>query len=276
MAKLAVWPLLASLTATVTHAVDTSPPTLAELVANNENLTVLNDLVVPLALQILEETNVTEPNTLWAPINTAFDELGQELLANLLSGNWKEHARCVASNHITKGEFSSAEFADNVVLRTLDDNELLFTLNPPSIAGVPVIEEDVVASNGVMHIIEDVLTADCITKDLFTIATETGFLATVLNILGQNDDLAGILKDKGPYTFFAVSSLRSFRAVFQSGIAHSDNILFSHVSFFPTAIYWRHERLGRPCKRKIFARISQESHRCGEHLSWRLARRSGW
>nr|KAG5711558.1 hypothetical protein BaRGS_016740 [Batillaria attramentaria] len=108
----------------------------------------------------LRETNVGY--TLLAPTNRAFSKLPSYLLDRILTD--ADTAEKVIRHHVVKGVFCGDAIVVSVGLKTLDDGRVLFrcSRNGLTANNARVVEQDMVASNGVIHGIDEVLLPDSV------------------------------------------------------------------------------------------------------------------
>lgn len=94
--------------------------------------------------------------TFFAPNNDAFAEIPADALSALIED--KRALRGVLRRHIAYGEITSADLSDGAIVRTLANRlEVRIDDGGVSFNGAPLVEADLDASNGVVHIIGGVL-----------------------------------------------------------------------------------------------------------------------
>lgn len=99
------------------------------------------------------------PFTVFAPTNTAFDALPNGTLATLLADPEGE-LKDILLYHVLDGEYSAASITDGLALKTVQGDEITFSIKDGGIVHVndaKVVTADVDASNGIIHIIDKVL-----------------------------------------------------------------------------------------------------------------------
>jgi len=98
------------------------------------------------------------PYTLFAPHDTAFAELPEGGLEELMANPSGELARIV-KYHVVDGVVTTAEMIDGEELETLEGSPIIVTIDGDSILvnGAAIVDPDIRASNGVIHVIEAVL-----------------------------------------------------------------------------------------------------------------------
>jgi uncharacterized surface protein with fasciclin (FAS1) repeats len=99
----------------------------------------------------------TGPFTVFAPTNKAFAALPKATLANLLA-HPKQLAK-VLEFHVISGKVPAADVKNGMTAKTLEGSSLSFKIKNGSVyvSGAKVIKADVMASNGVIHVINKVL-----------------------------------------------------------------------------------------------------------------------
>lgn len=101
--------------------------------------------------------NEEGPYTVFAPTNDAFDDLPEGMLDDLRED--EERLTELLNNHIVDGEYMAADLGDTTSLTSVEDGTLTVnaTDNEVLIGDATVVEPDIIASNGVIHGIDEVL-----------------------------------------------------------------------------------------------------------------------
>ncbi len=99
------------------------------------------------------------PYTVFAPTNEAFEALGGTLNTLLEPANQEELAE-ILTYHVVPGELTSSELSDGQKLETIQGGSLTVKIEGEKVTvnGAAVVTPDVEASNGVVHVIDEVLT----------------------------------------------------------------------------------------------------------------------
>lgn len=99
------------------------------------------------------------PFTVFAPDNEAFKALPAGTLENLLRDQNKETLASILKFHVVPGRITMADLEDGQKLKTVNGEELSVTKLNGKVAvnGVEIDQPDVAASNGVIHIVGQVL-----------------------------------------------------------------------------------------------------------------------
>jgi uncharacterized surface protein with fasciclin (FAS1) repeats len=111
--------------------------------------------------------NGTQVVTLYAPTNAAFAALPVGELAGLLKPESKARLAAILQGHVVAGRVPASAIADRRVDRTLSGTALAYALpkgggggkgqGRPMVGGAGIIEADLAATNGVIHVIDRVI-----------------------------------------------------------------------------------------------------------------------
>jgi transforming growth factor-beta-induced protein len=141
----------------VIHVVDKVilPPTVVNIALANENFTTLVQAVVKAGL--VDALSADGPFTVFAPTNAAFDALFAQLGISGIDDLTAEQLVPILTYHVVPGNVVSTELSNGDV-GTLNGQNLSIDLS----AGVKINESEVIAadiqgSNGVVHVIDQVL-----------------------------------------------------------------------------------------------------------------------
>ena len=191
----------------IIHGIDTvldpeflAPKTILELAAGNEDLSTLASLVESAGLDKALDSHRLEL-TVFAPTNEAFEKLPAELLEAVQ--NDRELLRFVLKNHIVRGAVQSTDLETGTV-RTVGRTELDVVVDEGgvSVGSASVIAADVVAANGVVHVIDEVLVPEIV--------------ETLVGVIESRDELATfkVALDAAGYTRFFDQKSRYWRWTF--------------------------------------------------------------
>ena len=191
----------------IIHGIDTvldpefmAPKTILELAAENEDLSTLVSLVESAGLDKALNSRRLEL-TVFAPTNEAFEKLPAELLEAVQ--NDRELLRFVLKNHIVRGAVQSTDLETGTV-RTVGRTDLDVVVDDDgvSVGSAAVIAADVVAANGVVHVIDEVLVPEIV--------------ETLVGVIESRDDLATfkVALDAAGYTRFFDQKSRYWRWTF--------------------------------------------------------------
>mmetsp|Transcript_19698 Transcript_19698/g.27039 ORF Transcript_19698/g.27039 Transcript_19698/m.27039 type:complete len:396 (-) Transcript_19698:296-1483(-) len=143
------------------------------------------------------------PYTVFAPTNDAFDNLNDT--AKYEEKQWRAHLKSILLYHVLLGKVFSGDIADGAEVVTLEGSTVTASLDPLKINDAEVIAENITASNGIVHVIDEVLLPPSAVLDIVDIATDepvADIFSTLVSLVvqvGLNDTL----KSDGPFTVFA-------------------------------------------------------------------------
>lgn len=154
--------------ATTTATTTTTPANAGasgNLVATTGSLSVLDTLGLLLDLLELEQDQTNNVKailqggtyTFFAPTDTAFTSLDEATLESLIAN--PAQLAAVLKAHIVPGQLRAADLSSGSSLQTLAGTSLPVTVsgNVVTVGGARVSQADVLATNGVIHIIDSVL-----------------------------------------------------------------------------------------------------------------------
>lgn len=172
-----------------------APQSIVDIAAGDPNF---STLVTALESTGLDTTLAgAGPFTVFAPTNDAFDDLDPDLLSALLADT--DALTQVLLYHVLSGEFLSGALSDGTFL-TVQGNVIEVSLvDGVSVNDASVVIPDIEASNGVIHVIDEVLIPPTIVDIALGIDGEFETLAAALGAADLVDTLQGL----GPFTVFA-------------------------------------------------------------------------
>ena len=144
------------------------------------------------------------PFTVFAPTDAAFSAAGIDL-ASFDTDEENATLSDILLYHVYSGAVASADVTDGLTVTMVNGDEATFAVaadGTVSVGGATVTTADVPASNGVIHIIDAVLTPPADLVDIPTIATGTGVHDSLVAALTKAD-LVTTLQGDGPFTVFA-------------------------------------------------------------------------
>jgi transforming growth factor-beta-induced protein len=174
-----------------------------EFVATNPDLQGLTAAVVRAGL--VDALAGPGPFTLFAPSEDAFRAVPADLLELIFSNDeFIPHLRNLLLYHLLSSEFFAIDLFDGLVADALNGEALTVTLPPIAANGNKVISADNDASNGVVHIIDGVLTPSWIFNSIGDRVSSDGDLSVLKTLLS----IAGIdLSIPGEFTLAAPTNL---------------------------------------------------------------------
>ncbi len=151
--------------------------TITETAINTPQLSTLVAALETADLAVALEA--TGPFTVFAPVNDGFDALPDGVVNSLLETDNRDELQTLLRYHVVPGLFTADELNDGDELITLTGERLQVAVSNGTVTvdGVPVLTADVEASNGVVHLIDGVLTE---ALDIVTLASLTPDLSTLV------------------------------------------------------------------------------------------------
>ena len=194
----------------VVHVIDavlippTSEPTgtVVDIVVNSEVHNLLEAAV--LEADLAETLSGEGPFTVFAPTDDAFIALAEALTLapeDLLA---LPELADILLYHVVGATALSTDLSDSQMVTTLNGADVTVTINEAGIFinDAQVIVADLVATNGVVHVIDAVLTPPVPTNTVVDIIVNSD-IHTILEAAVLEADLVGALSGEGPFTVFA-------------------------------------------------------------------------
>ena len=144
------------------------------------------------------------PFTVFAPTDAAFTAAGIDL-ASFDTDEENATLSDILLYHVYSGAVASADVTDGLTVTMVNGDDATFAVaadGTVSVGGATVTTADVPASNGVIHIIDTVLTPPADLVDIPAVATSTGVHTALVAALAQAN-LVATLQGTGPFTVFA-------------------------------------------------------------------------
>ena len=140
------------------------------------------------------------PFTVFAPTDDAFAAANIDLVA-LDTPEGKETLTDILLYHVYSGSVPASAVTDGMMAEMVNGDKVAFTNDGTTVTvgGATVITADVIASNGIIHVIDKVLMPP---SDIPTTAGTTGIHNTLVNAVVQANLLTTLSGD-GPFTVFA-------------------------------------------------------------------------
>ena len=218
----------------VVHVIDAVllPPsgTVVDVIVNSEDHEILESAVI--AAELVDDLSADGPFTVFAPTDDAFTALGQDAIDALLADPTGALSRTLL-NHVVTGKSYANSLMDGQRIVSLFGNNLAVVVNNDGvfINGAQVTVTDIIATNGVVHVIDAVLSANNV-LDIILNSDVHMTLGTTIIAAQLYDDL----NNEGPFTVFAPTD-DAFNALGQETIdalladptGDLANILLYHV-----------------------------------------------
>jgi Fasciclin domain/Secretion system C-terminal sorting domain len=133
------------------------PATVVDIIVNSPNHTVLETAVI--AAGLADDLSGTGPFTVFAPTDAAFAALPADVVTALLADPTGALAQ-VLLYHVVAGEALSSSLSNGQAITTLQGEDVVVSINGNGvfINNAQVIVADIMAQNGVVHVIDAVLT----------------------------------------------------------------------------------------------------------------------
>jgi len=120
----------------------------------------LSTLVAAVEAAGLVETLQSEgPFTVFAPTNEAFDALPEGTLESLLLEENRDQLIEILTYHVVSGKVMSSDLSDGMTAETVQGTAISINVSDygVSVDGASVVQADIEASNGVVHVIDQVI-----------------------------------------------------------------------------------------------------------------------
>ena len=144
-----------SISTTTLGVVENLPGDIVQVASTTDGFTTLVQAVA--AAGLVETLQGTGPFTVFAPSDDAFAALADGLLDKLLLEENREILVSILTYHVAAGKVTSAEVASGAATTVEGSNIELTVGNGIQVNGANVVLADVEASNGVIHVIDQVL-----------------------------------------------------------------------------------------------------------------------
>lgn len=134
---------------------ETGAGTIVDVASNTEGFSTLVAAVG--AADLVDTLNGEGPFTVFAPTDDAFAALPPGVLDALLLPENKDTLTKILTYHVIPGAVMAADVTDGDVATVEGQTVTLSTVDGVTVNGATVIQADVVADNGVIHVIDAVI-----------------------------------------------------------------------------------------------------------------------
>jgi uncharacterized surface protein with fasciclin (FAS1) repeats len=112
------------------------------------------------AAKLVDTLKGEGPFTVFSPTNQAFATLGSQQLSELLQPENRDQLSGILTYHVVPGELTADRLEDGQKLETVQGETLTVSVSGGEVKvnDATVVQPDVDASNGVVHVIDGVLT----------------------------------------------------------------------------------------------------------------------
>jgi uncharacterized surface protein with fasciclin (FAS1) repeats len=139
------------------------------------------------------------PLTVFAPTDDAFAALPAGTLESLLAD--PDALAAILLYHVAEGDLRAGDVVGSTFIPTLNGQAVTVGDDGgPTIDGAAILTADILASNGVIHVIDQVILPS--NEDIVEIAVGNESFSTLVTALTAAD-LVGALQGEGPFTVFA-------------------------------------------------------------------------
>jgi uncharacterized surface protein with fasciclin (FAS1) repeats len=145
-------PILLALLAAPLAATAQSTPDIVEIAASNSDFETLVAAVT--AAGLVETLQGPGPFTVFAPTDAAFARLGEDAIATLLRPENRAQLVAILTYHVVPGRVLAASVGGVNELTTVNGEKLSIGFR---INDADLVATDILASNGVIHVIDRVL-----------------------------------------------------------------------------------------------------------------------
>ena len=140
------------------------------------------------------------PFTVFAPTDEAFAKLPKGTVESLLKPENRDMLVSILTYHVVPGELDAGEVLGSKTLTTLNGQRVDISKKDASIDGVSIVKTDIECSNGIIHVIDEVILPQ--SDSILDIASSAGSFNTLAAAL-EAADLVDALSGDGPFTVFA-------------------------------------------------------------------------
>ncbi|NBI30228.1 fasciclin domain-containing protein [Chengkuizengella sp. YPA3-1-1] len=106
---------------------------------------------------LVETLKEKGPFTVFAPTDEAFEKLLDELDISAEELLAREDLKKILLYHVVPGKVMSGDLKDGMKVKTLANKKVEISLDPIQVNNANVVKADIEASNGVIHVIDEVL-----------------------------------------------------------------------------------------------------------------------
>ncbi len=176
--------------------------TIVDIAAGNPDFSTLVAAVS--AAGLVEALSGEGPFTVFAPTNEAFAKLPEGTLESLLLPENKQALTDILLYHVVSGSVLAADVVNLTEAETLFGKNVNIKVDMGSVMinEANVVATDIIADNGVIHVIDSVILPPADLADIVDTAVADGRFTTLAAALGAAE-LIDTLKGEGPFTVFA-------------------------------------------------------------------------
>ena len=175
-----------------------------DIPTNAQNTGVHDSLVAALShAGLVSALQADGPFTVFAPTDDAFAAAGIDL-STFDTDEENATLSDILLYHVVSGSVAASDVTDGMSAEALNGDDLSFTVSDGSVMvnDATVTTADVMASNGIIHVIDMVLMPPADLADIPTVAQGTGIHTSLVAAVVQAE-LLTTLQGDGPFTVFA-------------------------------------------------------------------------
>lgn len=142
-----------------TNVSDTKSHTVMELAQNDDRFSIFVSFLEASGLDTSME--YAEGYTVFMPTNEAFGEMKLEKLSNLAGSGNQMKVMDFVKNYILSTKVTTSDFEDDQIIDLEGDNKINISTDMNSqinIGGAQIIQGDIEAEDGVIHVIDELIT----------------------------------------------------------------------------------------------------------------------
>lgn len=129
---------------------------IVDIAAGNESFSTLVAAVQ--AADLVDTLKGEGPFTVFAPTDDAFAALPAGTVEDLLKPENKDKLTAVLTYHVVPGKVMSGDLSDGMTATTVQGSDVTIgTTDGVTVDGAKVVQADIEASNGVIHVIDSVI-----------------------------------------------------------------------------------------------------------------------
>ena len=175
-----------------------------DIPTNAQNTGAHDSLVAALShAGLVSDLQADGPFTVFAPTDDAFAAAGIDL-STFDTDEENATLSDILLYHVVSGAVASSDVTDGMSAEALNGDDVSFTISEGSVMvnDATVTSADVMASNGIIHVIDKVLMPPADLGDIPTVAQGTGIHTSLVAAVVQAE-LLTTLQGDGPFTVFA-------------------------------------------------------------------------
>lgn len=211
-------------------------PTLAQIASSNSSFTILTKLLQHLeVVDVLNDPN-SERYTIFAPTDAAFEALPEGTLETLLQPENKDMLRKILAYHVLVGTRTSSDLSSEQYRAATTEDLFLNVqvgLGGVQVNDAKVSQADIIASNGVIHVVDKVLIPQESANSGGVL--EGGTVVQTASFVGENDHtVSGQVQivQKGEVYYLVLGQDFSFDGAPDPRLGFSKNDQFVGTSLF--------------------------------------------